>query len=54
MVLLGMTEVARKMRPGGCNEHEPEPELKEQLDKRGFMNHFLGGLTKSVCKPWHI
>ena len=22
--------------------------------KRGFMNRFLGGFTKSVRKPWHI
>jgi len=29
-------------------------ELETQLNKRGFMNRFLGGLTKSVTKPWHI
>jgi high-affinity nickel-transport protein len=28
--------------------------LDEHLNKRGFMNRFLGGLTKSVGKPWHI
>ena len=31
-----------------------EAELEDQLNKRGFMNRFLGGLTKSVRKPWHI
>ena len=31
-----------------------EAELEEQLNKRGFMNRFLGGLTRSVRKPWHI
>jgi high-affinity nickel-transport protein len=31
-----------------------EAELEKQLDSRGFMNRFLGGLTKSVRKPWHI
>ena len=30
------------------------PQLEDQLNKRGFMNRFLGGLTKSVRKPWHI
>ncbi len=30
-----------------------EAELEEQLNKRGFMNRFLNGLTKSVRKPWH-
>ena len=50
MVLFGIIEVARKMRAG----HYNEAELEEQLNKRGFMNRFLGGLTKSVRKPWHI
>src|SRR5579885_262253 len=31
-----------------------EAGLEEQLNKRGFMNRFLNGLTKSVRKPWHI
>ena len=31
-----------------------EAALDEQLNKRGFLNRFLGGLTKSVRKPWHI
>ena len=38
------------MRAGDYDEQE----LEEQLNKRGFMNRFLGGLTKSVRKPWHI
>ena len=38
------------MRHGTYNEQE----LEDQLNKRGFMNRFLGGLTKSVRKPWHI
>lgn len=28
-----------------------EQELEDQLNKRGFMNRFLGGLTRSVRKP---
>ena len=38
------------MRHGSYDEEE----LEEHLNKRGFMNRFLGGLTKSVRKPWHI
>ncbi len=50
VVLLGIIKVFREMRSGTYNELE----LEEQLNKRGFMNRFLGGLTKSVRKPWHI
>ncbi len=31
-----------------------EQQLEEHLNKRGFMNRLLGGLTKSVRKAWHI
>jgi high-affinity nickel-transport protein len=48
--LLGILEVFREMRNGRYNEAE----LERQLDSRGFMNRFLGGLTKSVTKPWQI
>jgi high-affinity nickel-transport protein len=50
MVLLGILKVFREMRSGTFNEQE----LEDQLNKRGFMNRFLGGLTKSVRKAWHI
>lgn len=43
-------KVFRAMRRGEYDEAA----LEEQLDKRGFMNRFLGGLTRSVRKPWHI
>ena len=49
-VLIGIIKVYRQMRDG----HFDEAALEEQLDKRGFFNRFLGGLTKSVRKPWHI
>ena len=49
-MLLGIIRVFRKMRSGAFDEHE----LETQLNKRGFMNRFLGGLTRSVTKPWHI
>jgi high-affinity nickel-transport protein len=50
VVLVGIIKVFKEMRSGRYDESA----LEEQLDKRGFMNRFLGGLTKSVRKPWHI
>ncbi len=50
VVLLGIIKVFREMRTGKYDEAQ----LEEQLNKRGFMNRFLGGLTKSVTKAWHI
>jgi high-affinity nickel-transport protein len=50
VVLLGIVRVFRDMRHGRYNEAE----LEEHLNKRGFMNRFLNGLTKSVRKSWHI
>jgi high-affinity nickel-transport protein len=49
-VLIGIIKVFKKMRAGDYDEQK----LEEQLNKRGFMNRFLGGLTRSVTKPWHI
>ncbi len=50
VVLIGIVGVFRRMRRGDFDEQE----LEDHLNKRGFMNRFLGGLTKSVRKPWHI
>ncbi len=50
VVLLGIIRIFRRMRSGQFDERE----LEEQLDKRGFVNRFLRGLTKSVRKSWHI
>jgi high-affinity nickel-transport protein len=50
VVLLGIIKVFREMRTGTYDEQT----LEDQLNKRGFMNRFLGGLTKSVRKPLHI
>src|SRR3954470_8326633 len=50
VALLGILKVFRGMRRGEFDEAE----LERQLDSRGFMNRILGGLTKSVRKPWHI
>ncbi|WP_428847397.1 HoxN/HupN/NixA family nickel/cobalt transporter [Mycolicibacterium cosmeticum] len=48
--LLGIVKVFRELRQGRYDEAA----LERRLDSRGFMNRFLGGLTKSVTKPWHI
>ncbi len=50
VVLLGIIRVFREMRDGKYDEQA----LEDQLNKRGFMNRFLGGLTRSVRKAWHI
>ena len=50
VVLLGILRVFRRMRAGAFDEQQ----LEEHLNKRGLMNRFLGGLTRSVTKPWHI
>lgn len=50
VVLWGIISVFRRMRTGSYSEAE----LEDHLNRRGFMNRFLGGLTRSVRKPWHI
>jgi nickel/cobalt transporter (NiCoT) family protein len=50
VALLGILRVFREMKTGQYDEAE----LEKQLDSRGFMNRFLGGLTKSITKPWQI
>jgi nickel/cobalt transporter (NiCoT) family protein len=50
VVLLGILRVFREMRQGRYDEAE----LEDHLNKRGFLNRFLGGLTRGVRKPWHI
>ena len=47
VILLGIVKVFREMRTGRYNEEQ----LEEQLNKRGFMNRFLGHLTRTVTKP---
>jgi high-affinity nickel-transport protein len=50
VALAGILRVFRDMRSG----HYDEAQLEEHLAKRGFMNRFLSGLTRSVRKAWHI
>src|ERR1700761_6227033 len=46
VLLVGVLKVFRDMRTGGYDE----PALEEHLNRRGFMNRFFGGLTKSITK----
>ena len=48
--ILGILKVFREMRTGRYDEAQ----LEDHLNKRGFMNRFLSGLTRSVRKGWHI
>ncbi|WP_172652508.1 HoxN/HupN/NixA family nickel/cobalt transporter [Rhodococcus opacus] len=50
VALIGIIKVVREMRRGRYDEAE----LERHLHHRGFFNRLLGGLTKSVRKPWHI
>jgi len=50
VVLIGIVAIFRRMRRGEYDEAE----LEEQLNKRGFMNRFLGGLTRAITRPWQI
>ncbi|WP_204807874.1 HoxN/HupN/NixA family nickel/cobalt transporter [Mycobacterium riyadhense] len=50
IVLAGILRVFARLRRGGYNETE----LERQLDNRGLINRFLGRLTKSITKSWHM
>ena len=50
MVLRQILSVFRAMRKGQYDEAE----LDEYLNKRGFLNRFLGRVTKAVTKPWQM
>ena len=50
VILVGILKVFRAMRRGDYDEKT----LEDHLNNRGLMNRWLGGLTKSVTKSWHI
>ncbi len=47
VVLLGLVKVFREMRSGRYDDSE----LERQLDSRGLMNRFFGGLAKRIDRP---
>lgn len=50
IALIGILKVWRKARQGDFDEEA----LEHHLNSRGFVNRLLGGLTKSVTKPWNM
>lgn len=50
VVLREILGVFRRMRHGDYDEES----LDAQLNNRGLMNRILGGVTRSVTKPWHM
>jgi nickel/cobalt transporter (NiCoT) family protein len=50
VALVGIVRIFLRMRSGLFDEAE----LEVQLNKRGLINRLLGGLTRSIRKPWHI
>lgn len=47
MILIGIIRVFRDLKSGRYDERQ----LEEQLERRGLMNRFLGGLTRRVDEP---
>lgn len=50
VVLIGIIGIFRRMRRGEYDEAE----LETHLNNRGFMNRFLGRLTRTITRPWQI
>jgi high-affinity nickel-transport protein len=50
VLLIGIVKVFRDMRRGTFDEAT----LEEHLNKRGFLNRFLGRAVRAITKPWQI
>jgi high-affinity nickel-transport protein len=50
VTLVGIVRVFLRLRQGEFDERS----LERHLHARGFMNRILGGLTRTVRKPWNI
>jgi len=50
VVLVGILRVFARLRRGDYDEAE----LKQQLDNRGLLNRFLGRITNSITRSWHM
>ncbi len=50
IAFIGIIKVWRRARNGDFDEEA----LEHHLNSRGFINRILGGLTKSVTKPWNM
>ncbi len=54
VVLIGIVQLFRRVRTGRYDPEKDGAELEQQLDNRGLINRFLGRLTKSITKSWHM
>ncbi|HWC23081.1 MAG TPA: HoxN/HupN/NixA family nickel/cobalt transporter [Flexivirga sp.] len=50
IAFIGILRVWRRAQQGDFDEEA----LEHHLNSRGFVNRILGGLTKSVTKPWNM
>jgi high-affinity nickel-transport protein len=50
VILVSIVRVFLDLRRGRYNDEE----LEEQLNKRGLMNRFFGGLARRIDKPWKM
>ncbi|MGH9129421.1 MAG: HoxN/HupN/NixA family nickel/cobalt transporter [Acidimicrobiales bacterium] len=50
IILVSIVRVFKEMRTGRYDDAE----LEEQLNKRGFMNRFLGPLARRIDTPWKM
>ena len=50
VVLFGIMRVFKEMRSGRYDDEE----MERQLNNRGFMNRFLGGLGRRIDAPWKM
>jgi high-affinity nickel-transport protein len=50
IVMIGIVKVYREMKSGKYDNEE----LERQLNKRGFMNRFLGGYARRIDTPWKM
>jgi len=50
VILVSIVRVFRDMRRGIYDDEQ----LEEQLNKRGLMNRFFGGLSRRIDRPWKM
>jgi high-affinity nickel-transport protein len=54
IVLVGILRVFVRLRRGDYDPEKDSAELEQQLENRGLLNRFLGRITKSITKSWHM
>jgi nickel/cobalt transporter (NiCoT) family protein len=54
VVLVGILRVFARLRRGDFDPDTDGAELEQRLENRGLLNRFLGRVTKSITKSWHM